>query len=170
MNTFDIGTKVWMSIYGRNEYKILCSDCSGTRRIGITLPGGESYTIPCQGCISGYAEASGYIKEYVFETQVRQRTVTGVRISAHDPVEYELDGGIIGYLDTVFATEAEALEHGEVLKTKAEDEANKSLHPKFKDHRSWAWHVTYYRRELKRAQHNVERYEKMLGIAKEKIK
>ena len=170
--TFGIGDKVWMSNYQRNRHKIECPDCSGTRTIGVVLANGEQYSIPCQGCASGYDPPTGYIDEYVFETQARSYTVTGVRTSSHAPVEYELDrvdgGCYIGRPDTVFATEAEAWAQGEVLKQEEEDEENKRLHSKLKDHRSWAWHVTYYRRELKRAKRDVERYEKGLGIAKEK--
>ena len=41
---------------------------------------------------------------------------------------------------------------------------------KEKPARSWAWHVTYHRREIKRAERDLEYHTRALGIAKEKAK
>lgn len=167
---YSIGDTVWLARFGRVQNWITCPDCFDTLKVGIELANGEKFSVPCQGCTSGYDAPKGQVLRYTFEAEAKRYTVTGVRTSQGQETEYKLDSSRIGYDSTVFATEALALAQSEKLREEHEAEENKRLMRKEKDHRSWVWHVSYYRSALKRAERDAERFREKLGIAREKAK
>jgi len=173
---FKIGDTVYMAKYDRIEKHIECPDCFGQRYLTVTLGNSEQVQIPCQGCNHGGWEGvpMGYITTYEYGIEVKKHTVTGMEIRQGMPIEYKLDwhNGVcwIGKEREVFATKEEAIAYGESQKAKHEAEAKKQALTKTHDHRSWAWHVTYHRRELKNHLKQAEYHQSMLDVAKAKEK
>ena len=57
----------------------------------------------------------------------------------------------------------------QLAKKRTEEEENK-VYRKEKDHKGWAWHVRYYRGQIKDAQKTIERATAKLNYAKTKVK
>ena len=172
---FNIGDKVFKARYGRNEKWVTCPDCFGTKHVTVILGDGTAITIECGGCDpGGYKPSCGVIKQYDYETQVHEHTVTGVTIRASG-AEYELDkfcgGGYwTGNDKDVFGTKEEAHTDGERQRAEHENEENRRLMAKTKDHKSWAWNYRYHRDCIKRAEKEIEYHSRKAQICLAKDK
>ena len=174
---FNIGDKVFRGQYAFTEERETCPDCFGKLKLTVILGDDSTVEIPCAGCSVGYDPPRGEVKTRRYKTVVKPHIVTGLTISG-DKTEYQLDGSygesgsswINSPEEATFATEAEAMEYAESKRIEREKKENRRLHAKTQDHRSWAWHVTYHRKELKRSEREVERHRIALGIAQSKAK
>ena len=166
---FNIGDKVFMATYGRNEKFVTCPDCLGSKQVKVVLGDGTEILIECGGCDpGGYQGSTGRIRQYDYSVEAIERTVTGVKTTMSG-TEYELDnfGGCsyyIGDQSKVFATEELAIAAGNLLKQQFEDEENKRLMAKTKDHKSWAWNATYHRRCIKDLERQLEHHRTKVEI------
>lgn len=176
---FKLGDTVFMARYERAEKTIICPDCLGSARVKVTLGTGEEIMIECGGCDpGGYQGSTGRIKQYDYTSWIASHTVTGINLK-RDDVEYQLDrfGDCCSYATgtergnyPVFATEEEAKARGEEMRIKHEAEENKLLLAKTKNHRTWAWNASYHRKEIKRAERELEYHRSKVEICKSHIK
>ena len=166
---FNIGDKVFMATYGRNDKFVTCPDCLGSKQVKVVLGDGTEILIECGGCDpGGYQCSTGRIRQYDYSVEAIERTVTGVKTTMSG-TEYELDnfGGCSYYTgdqSKVFATEELAIAAVNLLKQQFEDEENKRLMAKTKDHKSWAWNATYHRRCIKDLERQLEHHRTKVEI------
>ena len=169
---FNIGDKVYRADYGRNEKWITCPDCLGSARVKVVLGDGTEVSIECGGCNpGGYNPSLGRIKQYEFSASARRYTVTGIRTSATNPTEYELDnfGGssyTIGEEGALFATEAEAVAYGEARGKELQAEENRRLLMKTKDSKSWSWNYSYHMKCIKDLERQLEYHKQKAQVCK----
>ncbi len=184
---FEIGDVVFRADFGRHETFVACPDCLGSKHVKVVLGDGTEVIIECGGCDpGGYEPSTGMIRQYKYETRVRQYQVTGVKTTA-TTVEYELNhfGGGSYYTGNndfddlshdfithrnVFATREKALAHGDKLKSEFEESENKRLMAKTKDAKSWAWNATYHRRCIKDLERQLEYHRSKVEICAAKIR
>jgi hypothetical protein len=157
---FKIGDTVFQSEYSRQEKFVTCPDCLGTKRIKVVLGDGTEISIECVGCNpGGYNPPMGLIRQYEYGVEVKKRQVTGVKETLTE-IEYELDKFNSCYRrgtnNDTFATEEEAIAHGESEKKIHEDKENKRMMAKTKDARSWAWNATYHRNQIRHLEKELE--------------
>src|SRR3990167_1045080 len=165
---FNLGDTVYMGDYERHEKYIACPDCLGIKHLKVILGDGTEVTIECGGCYpGGYEPSTGRIKQYDYEVVVKKRTVTGLQISASN-TDYHLDGTdchhYSGTDENVFSSEGEALVYANSRKSEYEDEENKRLLAKTKDHRSWSWNAHYHRAAISRLEQELEYHRNKVSI------
>lgn len=165
----NIGDMMWVATFTHHkEIQIPCPDCGGTKKIHITLWNGEEYDIACVGCTKGYEEPTGYLTAWEHKEAVEHKKITGIEI--YDSRMQYKSGCYSWYQEDVFDNEADAIERAKVKLKIADEEEIKRSRAKIKDHKSWAWHVHYYRSKLKDAERDIKRYTENLNYAKDKTK
>jgi hypothetical protein len=174
---FKLGDTVFMASYDRNEKSTVCPDCLGSARVKVTLGTGEEILIECGGCDpGGYQGSTGRIKQYDYAVKIVKRVVTGINLQDND-VEYRLNGDG-GYADIgsqnggyrVYLTEDEARAGGEEMRRKHENEENRRLLAKTKDHHTWGWNVSYHRKQIKELERTLAWHHTKVEICKAHIK
>ncbi len=167
---YELGQEVWWARYDAVETSIECPDCAGKGHIGLIMGDGQVVTIDCQNCHVGYESFSrGHIKTHARTARAEKTTITGMDVTS-TKVEYRVPGSYIVKEDRLWETEEAALEMAQILADKDSDEELKKLGRKENDTKSWAWHVTYHRRCIRRSQEEIEYHNKKLDVAGEKAK
>jgi len=170
---FKIGDKVWIGRFEPHTTKqIECPDCGGTRHLHVTLWNGEEFDIECKGCARGYDPPSGVIKVYTQRAWAEQDKITGMEISSRG-TRYSFEHWDHHYSweeEFVFDNEEDAKKSAEERAAAYEiDDTARNL-AKTKDHKSWAWHVSYHRKNIKEAQRQLDRSTEALHYAQSKAK
>lgn len=65
----------------------------------------------------------------------------------------------------LFATRLEALARAEQIREEHIADETKRLKYKEKQHKTWAWNVSYWRRGIRHAKEEIARYEARLAVA-----
>jgi hypothetical protein len=168
MTMFNIDDRVWLATFNRKPKCVSCPDCGGTKTLRVTLFDGQSFDIACQGCARGYEPPSGQVQLIEWAASAERKTIVGVQVRKDQPPSYHFDGGQFDDRGYTFATEAEAIAKAEELRQEHEDDENRRILAKTKDHRSWAWHVHYHRNCAKSHREKAEYHERMCAYAKTK--
>lgn len=164
---FQIGDDVWIALFDTVEEYVPCPDCGGHRSLKVTTFDGAEYVIACDTCRIGYDPPTGRCRVWKRKPHVRAGVVIGVeqagdrfkyRIQADDR-SYYFEVGRVSYTSDGAKAAAKALAE----RTDREERARLLL--KEKPERSWAWHVCYYRREIRDARARIAHAERSLGIA-----
>jgi hypothetical protein len=170
---FNLGDTVWLAQTESIEEHVVCDTCFGKMYITAILGDGSEVTIPCEGCKRGYWGPTGTEIYWKQEAKVFSGPVVGIEITPGG-VEYRIPAGNGGNWvmkdSEVFSTEEGAQERAKVLAEETTQTAKDSLKRKTKDTKSWAWHVSYYKRIIKRSQEELERAKEQLNYAKTKVK
>jgi hypothetical protein len=175
---YQIGDVVWCGEWKSYEKWEKCPNCGGTRTLRVTLFDDTEYIIPCESCKSGWEGPYGVVKHYAYHATAQELVVQGMELGCFsdekDIWQYKLglEGSCYRQVPEheLFLEEQAALNFAIAKGRQLEiDEAARVL-MKEKPEKSWAWHVTYHRQEIKRAKHNLDYHERQLGIAKTKAK
>ncbi len=174
MRIFKIGEKAWLLRVGRQEKHVECPDCLGTKRLRFIPADGEEVLLECRGCQSGFYGAQGTVRTWDCSAIVEEILIQGVETEMDElggavacGYKYNMQGSCanIARPEYLFETKDEADLAG-ILATKRENEAElKRAMCKTKDHKSWAWHVSYHRGEIRDAKKRIEYAEEQLGYA-----
>lgn len=168
---YQLGQKVWWARTEAVGKTRTCPDCLGTRCVTVVLADYQCFSIPCETCdhMGRFHGPQGYIKyrehvEYAEETEIR-----GVELT-RDGITYRTSKSYLVIEDQVYSTAEEANEHAARLaKERTKEEENK-VYQKQDNHKRWAWHVRYYRNQIKEAQETISRATAKLNYAKTKTK
>ena len=166
---YQINQEVFHASYKGVEDTIVCPDCNGEKFIRFTLWDGTPLSVDCRGCERGYYGSQGFLTYFNMKPVVELLTITGVSIEK-DKVTYSADGCYCMEEDTLFLQESDARAYAEELSKKATAEDVKRALAKTKDHKSWAWHVTYHRNAIRRAVKEIDYHTSKLNVAKKKVK
>jgi hypothetical protein len=170
---YKVGDVVWIGRFDPYEtQQIVCPDCGGTKHIHIALWNGEEFNIECKGCALGYAPPRGFIEVYTQRAYAEKDKITGLEVSSKE-IRYHFEHWDRHYVyesEYVFDNEEEAQKCAEKRAAIYEKEDLARNLAKTKDHRSWAWHVHYHRKNIKEAQRQIDRSTEALNYAKSKAK
>lgn len=172
---FNIGDQVWRATWDAEKTYVTCPDCGGTKHIRCILHDGSEVTIPCEGCSSGYNPPSGMVHYYKGTARAEPGTVSGVRVEAvrgEQITEYVVEGVYTHHTkaEDVFATMQEALVRAEARVRENEAEELARISRKDKPTKTWAWHVHYYRKQIRDAEKNIHYYTAKLNAATPHLK
>lgn len=160
---FNIGDTMFRACAGQRESRITCPDCYGKKYLTVILGNGENVTVDCECYRPGYGQYAGTVSSCDFATEVFEETVNSISAA---PAEYNHHPE-----NECFKTREEAeIKAAQLLKEYQEGEKNRLLFLKENASRSWAWNASYHRRELKRAQRQVEHHTTKLDVAKSHMK
>ncbi len=167
MSKYKIGDKAWQASINHNAKWITCPDCLGDKFLRVIPGDGVEVTIPCTGCSRGYYAPSGLIESWDYEVDVTPITISGVNSQMEDgkeKTEYRRGCCIIEEAN-LFDGLQEAEKRARELVAEQAAAEEERIKRKVKDHRSWAWHVTYHRGIIRRAKKDIERSEAQLSHA-----
>lgn len=150
-----------------------CPDCNGDGYVTIIYQG-ETYTLDCEGCKRGYMGSTGHREHYGYAPVIHEGTINGVEKDSDNEFEYRINadnGGrwCLKEKDT-FATKEEAESRALVLKAESDGRESNRILQKTKPDKSWAWNVSYYKRQIADAQKRIEYATLQLNAAKKHAK
>jgi hypothetical protein len=175
---YQIGDVVWTGEWKSYEKWEKCPDCGGTRTLKVTLFDNTEYIIPCEGCKRGYEGPYGVVKHCAYHAVVRELVIQGMELGCFsnekDIWQYKLglEGSCYRQVPEheLFMDEQAALNFAIAKGRQLEiDEAARVL-MKEKPEKSWAWHVTYHRHQIKEAQRNLIYHTEKLNAATVKVR
>ena len=170
---FELGETVFIARHERDERLVTCPDCQGKKCITVIMGDDTSHSINCSLCApNGYEGPTGFVTAWDYRTTVQELKVEKIESKiSEDGVKYEYQSHhwILRH-DNTFRDKAEAEARGdELIKEHAAKDAAQ-LERKQKDHRSWAWHVRYYRDLIRKGEKDLVRYRLQLDSANQKAK
>jgi ribosomal protein S27E len=168
-----IGDLVWVSSGRTTQVFVTCPDCGGNRHIKLTMYDGTEHTIDCGRCSSGFNPPSGRVYYYEYKATAKKGLVCAIELDS-DRVEYRVDfydGHRYCVKDCdIFNDESAALARAEVIEREHNAEQISRIQKKEKDTRTWAWHVSYHRKQIKDAEKSIEYHTSKLNAAKTHVK
>ena len=167
MNKFSIGDVVYQSQAGQEQMWVTCPECLGSGRLRVIMGDDSEVSIPCVCCERGYEGSPGRIQSYRFMARTTEHTITGVDAQTGGGglhVRYSF-GCYSAEEENVFTTRDEALLRANTLVSEHEAEEIKRLKYKEKQHKTWAWNVSYWRGVIRRAKEEITRAEARLAVA-----
>lgn len=161
---YAVGDTAWWPTFGLTETSVECPDCGGTGRLRVKFHDDTEVSIGCANCGPGFNPSTGRVKCYDRLAEVKLVTISGMEIS-EGKVEYRTSNSYRIGPDKLFDTQAEAQVAAEALAKEYDREEREKIFKREKDGKSWAWHATYHRRQLKRAEKDIVYHTKKLNAA-----
>ena len=172
---FNFGDYVYHAASRSLQESVVCPDCNGDRYVTIIYQG-ETYTVDCEGCKHGYLGSTGVRDTHVWKSEVHEGFVEAIEKEWNEPYGFEYrisadNGGrwVLKEEDT-FATKEEAEVRAEELTKKQQANTDQQVVTKIRPDKTWAWNVTYYKRQIKDAQKTIEYATLQLNAAKKHVK
>ncbi len=174
MTKFNIGDTAWRAHAGLDHIWITCPECLGSGRLRVILGDESEVSIACECCSRGYEGSLGKMQTYAFRSAPESVVITGVEITKHGEdsgcrVQYKVGCWSVPDQD-LFATRDEAMIRAATLVAEHEAEEKKRLGSKERQHKTWAWHVRYWRSQIRHAKEQIERAEAQLAMAPKNVK
>lgn len=173
MIKFTIGDTAYVARAGQEQVWITCPECLGSGRLRVILGDDSEVSIACECCSRGYEGSPGRMQTYAFVARTEEVLITGIESSLHGMVlrtRYKFSGCSFEEEKNIFKTHDEALARATTLIEEHQTEETKRLKYKEKQHKTWAWHVRYWRSEIRRAQETIDRAKARLAIAPKNVK
>lgn len=167
---FNLGDKVFWATIDYTETYIECPDCGGTGRIRVIFHDDTIASIECEWCKKGFNAPTGAILKYEYLPRVRSAVITGMELIAGRKIEYRTNTSHCILEGDLFTTESEAQARSQQLVAERDREELERLNRKEKNNRSWAWHASYHRSEIKKAKERIAYHESRLNVASLKAK
>lgn len=164
---YKIGDKVWYAKREVTQKTVECPDCFGNRYLTVIKGDGSQVTIDCAGCASGYDPPLGCVTYWEQATDVIEIVIDRVEETA-TKVEYGFSGVYSVKETDLFCNKESAEARALDLADKHNQEELDKINRKEKHNRTWAWHVTYHAREIKRLREQLVYHTAKLDVAKAK--
>ena len=168
MTKFNIGDTVYRARAGQEQIWITCPECLGSGRLRVILGDESEVSIACVCCERGYEGSPGKIQTYKFMGETQEGTITAIELR-NGKFQYSVDEWSTKEED-IFTTREAAFARTASVVQEHEAEERRRLGYKEKQNRTWAWNVSYWRREIRRAKENIARFEAQLAVAPKNIK
>ena len=168
MTKFNIGDIAYVARAGQEQIWITCPECLGSGRLRVILGDDSEVSIHCECCSRGYDGSLGRVQTYTFKARVEEVVITRIESSMHgDGLRtcYKFSGCYYDDEKNLFATRLEALARAEQIREEHIADETKRLKYKEKQHKTWAWNVSYWRRGIRHAKEEIARYEARLAVA-----
>lgn len=166
--TFNIGDIAYYASAGQERIWITCPECLGSGRLRVILGDESEVSIACVCCERGYEGSPGKIQTYAFRSNVQTVVIIGVESEMRDDkltTRYKFQGCYTADEMNLYASRDMAASRAEQLVLEHQVEETKSLKYKEKQHKTWAWNVSYWRGIIRRAKEEIGRAEARLAVA-----
>ncbi len=168
---YPVGAVVWWARCGVREVTRPCPVCFGKLTVTLILGNGEHVGTPCDYCGKGYMGPQGTETEHEWIASAEQATIHGVRTEqSGDKVSanYTTAAGFCFDDTEAFETKEEAeAKCAEKIEEHARENNRAATHRKEYNHKNYAWHVGYHRREAKRARDSLAWHEARAIVCKD---
>lgn len=169
MTKYNIGDVVYYPRFEATTDYVVCPDCGGTKTIKCVLYDCSEHNIDCQGCGRGYEHATGRIEVHTRKPIAYRGEINGIETLMEDGktvTYYNLDGAYHLQEHELFGSELPAKSAATKLAEKYDAEERARVFARARDDRSWSWHVTYYRKEIRDAEKRIAYATERLNAAK----
>jgi len=168
---FKIGDTVFQARAGQEQIWITCPECLGDGRLRVILGDESQVSIECECCARGYEGSPGRISTYQFRADTREVVITGVDSNIHEGhlrTRYNYVGGCSAEECDLFGTRGQAAIRALQLQADHETEETNRIRYKKNQSKTWAWHVSYYRKQIRDAQETIRRATAHLNVIPKK--
>ena len=165
---FQIGDTAYYASIDSRQVWITCPECLGSGRLRVILGDNSEVSIACVCCERGYEGSPGKIQTYKFMATVARVVIRGVETEMRDDkfhVTYKFNGGYLSEGERLFENPDDAQRRAEELAVEHENEQAERLRHKEKQTKTWAWNVSYWRGEIRRANETIKRCTARLNVA-----
>lgn len=166
---YEIGQVVWIAAFEPRETSVECPDCGGTGRLRVMFADDSIVSVECAACGPGYNPPTGRIRVFDRHPVANCTTITGVAINA-GKTEWRTAQSYIVKDENLFDNEADCLARAKELAAEHDRKERDRVNHKHRDGKSSGWNAIYHRREIKRAQEQIEYHTKKLAVANLKAK
>jgi hypothetical protein len=169
---FNIGDTIYFARAGQETIWITCPECLGSGRLRVIMGDESEVSIACECCSRSYEGSPGKMQTYAFHAAPEARIITGVEMQGsgdEQHVRYSCNGWSIEE-ENIFATLEEAQTRAVVVADEHAFEEKKKLGYKEKQHKTWAWHVRYYRSMIRDAKEQIARAEAKMAMVPKNVK
>jgi hypothetical protein len=173
---FGVMAEVWFASTTQERESIRCPDCGGSGNIRVLLFDGTELKIECQRCTRGWLGPDGLSHYQCHRPDPKQGLVVSVSQNMHQ-VEYTVEtmgqSGTLRYCmaeDRVFPSQLLAMEASEQMALRENVIQKAGAERKFNDTKSWAWHVSYHRKQIANLERELARHREKLNAATVKAK
>jgi hypothetical protein len=173
MTKFNIGDTVYRACAGHKQIWVVCPECLGSGRLRVILGDNSEVSIACVCCERGYEGSPGRMQTYAFRSEVQESEIVGIESEMRDgtlQTKYKVNGCYVVDEKDLFTFREDAQGRAAELVLEHEAEEAKRLKYKEKQTKIWAWNVSYWRREIKRAEEQIARCEARLAVAPKNVK
>lgn len=170
-NKYNMGDLVFWATAGTTSKYVTCPDCFGKQFLTVIMGDGTQHTIDCECCREGLVMSRGQVTTWEFAAEVHSGTVSGIEADPFDRVQwrYQIDNHRVDETDIRTTREAAEIRANELVTEHTAHEAV-AFQQKYKEHKNWQWHVSYHRKELKRAEDQIKYHTAKLSVAQAKTK
>ena len=171
---FEVGQKIWIGDFSPlSPLHETCPDCGGTGRLRVIFHDETQVSIDCRNCAAGYDPPTGKVVVYRNRASAKHAVISGLEVHG-DKVRWHCDATAGSYRivddEDAFETEADALAWAQKRAAAYEVEQREKIARKEKDTHTWARNASYHRKNIKRAQHDLEYHTAKLAVAAIKAK
>ena len=173
MNEIKVGDRLWIPRFDRKPEKVPCPVCFRRKHVTLILGDDSCIEVECDYCGKGYGHPQGTVTEYKMGPRAELFRVTGIRTETTDKgtVNEYMSGCYIAHEGDLFPTEEEALEEAKKRMVENQNELDsREDHIKKNAHKSFTWHVGYYKNEIKRRREELVSYERKLKLCEKRAR
>lgn len=172
---FAIGETVWLADNTPYIVTVTCPECAGTKAITLIKGNGEQLSLDCQICedrANGYYNPTGYVRETVHDFKPKKFTCRSVNVRGSEISYSEDEPGAVcrGSVNAskLYRDYDKCLVHCQELKAERRTADERMLLANISSKRkSLAYSATYWSREVKKLERELEAARARLSVCKE---
>jgi len=166
---FSLGANVYLASTRNTTIHETCPDCLGERFLTVIIGGGTQVAVACESCKHGYLGSTGYVDVQKPTACVDEFVVSGIEDDRNGRWEYRShQHGTVREVD-LFDRKEDAEARASELARIDEEARVLRLRSKEKEHKTWAWNVSYHRREVRKLEEQIKYHESKLAVAKKEM-
>lgn len=170
---YAIGDTIYWAAWESTETSIECPDCGGTGRLRVTFHDNTEVSIECRNCQRGYDPAIGRVLCWDRKGIARRGIISGINVDGAQ-VEYRVNATSNSWQEVkeaeAFTNEQDAQDRAAQIAAEESAREREQIMHKEMDARTWAWNASYHRKEIKRAERDLEYHRSKLAVASLKAK
>lgn len=160
MKEYNIGEVAFWAHAGQTHIKEDCPICFGKRVVVLILGNGEQVQTDCDYCGKGWERARGYVQErYEWNANVQPVVIQKKDVYENQEerkIRYSFNDGYTAEPQDLFGTREQADARVKDLIAEHEiEQARQIAHRKENNAKSYAWHVGYHQREMRKAEKDL---------------
>lgn len=171
---FALGETVWRATFGTVAREVECPECAGTCALTLVKGNGETVSLECNNCQSGYDAPRGWVKAESFEAKVEPFTCRRITSYGENDIHYsESSPGAACYSSCdakyLFRDRAEAQALAEKMAAEHLVERERCAVANLASRRRSLSHSTHYwKSQVTRLEHELETARARLAVCPKK--
>jgi hypothetical protein len=168
---FAPGDVLWRVCSPVEKITLPCPVCAGNLSVDVVLGTGETLSVPCDGCGTGYDGPRGHIEEWQQVPRIESAIVAGVesfRSNGQGGIDWTVrftNGSTASY-DRLFHNADEAMVAAEAQSDALTERNLMQRRRRQKSVSKLAWTIRYHREQIKRLEEQIAWHRRKLAAQK----